>query len=80
MYCNGIIPIKEACVSWQKPSSTSSPCNENIFEQVCDIAQYLYSTYDLETLLCFLLFYEMSAGSRNIHQSVVDLRVLEHLA
>jgi hypothetical protein len=41
-----------------------------ISEQVEDIAWYSDSVEDLETLSCFLLFQEMSALLKNMHQPI----------
>ena len=64
--------------SWGKPSSPNNPRSQVISEQVEDIAWYSDSVEDLETLSCFLLFQEMSALLKNMHQPITKRWVFAH--
>lgn len=51
-----------------------------ILELAKGIALYSASFEDFDTQLCFLHFHETIESSKNIHQLVVELRVLGHQA
>jgi hypothetical protein len=58
----------------------NNPWNHVISEQAEDIVWYSDSVEDLENMYCFLLFQEMNALPKNMHQPVTEWRVSTHLA
>ena len=67
--CKGVGSVSE------KSNSASKPRSQIISEQARDIARYSDSVDDLETLSYFLLFQEINASPKNMHQPVMERRV-----
>jgi len=62
-------------VSYKTLSSPNNPRRHTILEQAHDIALYSDSVDDFETQECFLLFQEIRASPRNIHQPTIKWQV-----
>jgi hypothetical protein len=71
----GIISMKGNMSKLRNIKFANNPQRHTILEQAHDIALYSNSVDDFETRACFLLFQEMTASPRNIHQPTIKWQV-----